>query len=554
MNESPQGQKPPGRFSRAVSSIVGWPFRLTTAGKSALLMSAFLVLALIIVWAVFLTEPGHVAPRHAFTLGRILLVIALLVLIPVATYYVVRMWLEGDRSRFPEIDYAWNAGIEAMRRSGLSLDEVPLFLILGSPGENVERAMASSASDEFRVRGVPEGAAPLHWYVGPDRAYLFLTEPSWVSGLAALSARRTRAAALPPDALAAIAAASAPEPQTAPANPTGTIALGDYLANYGSEAKSAARRAAPSVPSLPSGVEHRGTLAFDTFARRTTPATGRDTLTELPASLVVEQPASLPGQESARRLERLEYVARKLRHARQPLCAANGILMLIPIDLLRGEANEKEELIRAVRSDLTTLQGTLGVRAPVTALIVGMEQEPGFQELVRRVGRDRAAVQRFGRRYDLRALPTPSEMIATAAHVCGAFEDWIYSLFREEDALARPGTARLYDLLCRVRSRLKTPLGEVLARGFGFDPSVRSDDVPFLFSGCYLAATGEAEDRRAFVRGVFEKLDAEQEDVEWTPNSLAVERRYRILSGLLTVVNVALLALLVGMTAFGIFG
>ncbi|MGC1276186.1 MAG: type VI secretion protein IcmF/TssM N-terminal domain-containing protein [Planctomycetaceae bacterium] len=550
MSESPSGQKPPGRFSRAVSRIVGWPFRLSTAGKAAMLMAAFLILAAVVVWAVFLTEPGHVAPRHAFTLGRILLVIALLVLIPLATYYAVRLWLEGDRSRFPEIDFAWNAGIEAMRRSGLALDELPLFLVLGSPGERVEQAMAAASGDEFRIRGVPEGSAPLHWYVSPDRAYLFLTEPSWVSGLAALAARRTQAAALPPDALAALAAAASPAP-SALANPTGTIALGDFLAAYGSSARSAAAGAVPSIP----GEQHRGTLSFDALtAARSMPSAGRHSSSELPPSVALEQPALLPGQESARRLERLEYVARKLRLGRRPLCAANGILVLIPVDLIHGEANEKEELVRAIRSDLTTLQNAVGVRAPVTALLTGMEQESGFQELVRRVGRDRAAAQRFGRRFDIRALPTPAEMAATSAHVCGAFEDWIYSLFREEDALARPGTARLYGLLCHIRSHLKAPLTEVLARGFGHDPSLRSDDLPFLFSGCYVAATGEAEDRRAFVKGVFEKLDSEQEEVEWTPSSLATERRYRLLTGVIAVANVALTISLVAMAAYWVVG
>jgi hypothetical protein len=207
-------------------------------------------------------------------------------------------------------------------------------------------------------------------------------------------------------------------------------------------------------------------------------------------------------------------------------------------------------LARAVRADLTTLQDGLEVRVPVTALLTGLEHEPGFQELVRRVGRDRAVAQRFGRRYDVRALPTPAEMAATSAHVCGAFEDWIYSLFREEDAVSRPGTSRLYGLLCRVRCHLREPLAELLARGFGHDPALRPGDLPFLFSGCYVAATGDAEDRRAFIRGVFEKLTAEQEDIEWTPAALATDRRDRRITAALTAVNAALVASLLAMAVY----
>ena len=438
----------------------------------------------------------------------------------------------------------------------------------GSPGERVENAIAAVCGDDLRVRGAPEGAAPLHWYAGPDRAYLFLTEPSWLSGLAALAARRHLPAAqaadapagLPPDAAAALAAVSGAG-EAAPGGSTGTMALSDFLAAYGAAAKaevsSKVRGAIPSTP----GVANTGTLAFDSFASAQARSSAARSAQRsnlpggtLPSSIALEQPALLPAQESGRRLERLEYVLRKLHLVRRPLCPTNGVLVMIPFELITGEANEKEELVKAIRADLKAVHETLGVRAPVTALLVGLEESPGFQELGRRVGRERAAVQRFGRRYDPRALPTPAEMAATSAHVCGAFEDWIYSLFREDDALVRPGTSRLYSLLCRVRSYAKEPLADVLARGFGYDPTLRTSELPILFSGCYVAATGETEDRRAFLRGVFDKLDAEQEDVEWTPASLAVENRYRLLTNLITAMNIALLILLLGMIAWWIFG
>jgi hypothetical protein len=521
-------------MSKAFARVTGWPSRLTTAGKAGWSMAAFLVLATVFVWAVFLTEPGHVAPRHAFTPGRIAAVASLLLLIPLATHQLVRLWLEGDRSRFPEIDFAWDAGLDAIRRSGLTLNELPIFVVLGSPGERAERAITAACGDDFRVRGVPEGPSPLHWHVGPDRAYLFLTDPSWVSGLAALATRRRQAPSISPAALAALAAAASPSGLA-----SGTVSFDQFAAKAG------------AGPQAAGGDAYRGTLALESLAPAAAArVAGRDVLAEVAPPAALEQPALLPAQESARRLEQLEYVARKLRLARRPLCGANGVLVLLPFELIRGEADEKDELARAVRADLTTLQNGLEVRVPVTALLTGLEQEPGFQELVRRVGRDRAAAQRFGRRYDVRALPTPAEMAATSAHVCGAFEDWIYSLFREEDAMSRPGTSRLYGLLCRVRCHLREPLADLLARGFGFDPALRPGDLPFLFSGCYVAATGEAEDRRAFVRGVFEKLAAEQEDVEWTPASLAAERRHLRVAGALNALNAVLAASLFAMAVY----
>jgi hypothetical protein len=234
----------------------------------------------------------------------------------------------------------------------------------------------------------------------------------------------------------------------------------------------------------------------------------------------------LAPQDSAEQLQRLTYVCQLLRQARRPLCGINGVLTLLPFAAIDAGAAQAEELQRAVKSDLTTLQRALGLRCPVTALVTGLENERGFRELVRRVGRERARAQRFGRRFDVRSEATAAELAALCIHVCGAFEDWAYTLFREEGALTRPGNTRLYGLLCKVRCHLKTRLSQLLAAGFGRDERAAATDDPIEFSGCYFAATGPTEDRQAFVRGVFDKLVQEQEFVEWTRGALTRDARY----------------------------
>ena len=56
----------------------------------------------------------------------------------------------------------------------------------------------------------------------------------------------------------------------------------------------------------------------------------------------------------------------------------------------------------------------------------------------------------------------------------------------------------------------------ILCGGFGHDPERASRGEPVAFSGCYFAATGRSADRRAFLEGVFDKLNEEQDSVEWT--------------------------------------
>jgi hypothetical protein len=543
------------------------PGRITMPAWAAIATALFLVVLVATAWTLLILDP-NIPWRQTLSWTRIFIVAGLVVVIPIVMYYAVRLWLEGDRARFPDIDFAWNAGLRALARNGISLRSTPLFLILGTHDPRHERAVVRAAGLQLRLRGEPDGPAPLHWYANPHGVYLFLTEAGTLSELSAVMARREAellaiapslpeaAPIAPPAALpspmrpatpALATAASSPAPQVSPAAPVaqgmeerpagGTVSLDEYLTES-SVARAEASRQRPVGGGTASPEEHaRMTRTLPAAAASQAVASG-------PAE---DQPALIAPQRAAEQLERLDYVCRLLRRVRDPLCAANGIVTLLPFQAIQAGAREAHELEQAVRSDLVTVQRALHLRCPVTALVEGMEKERGFSELVRRVGPQRAAVQRFGRRYDVRSAATAEDLTALCEHVCGVFEDWIYALFREQDALTRPGNEPLYGLLCTVRSRLKGRLGEILARGYGHDARQHRRDEPFLFSGCYFAATGETDDRQAFVKGVFDKLVEEQEHVEWTARSGVLERRYRWLAvggGLVALAAVAVSGLL----------
>ncbi len=138
-----------------------------------------------------------------------------------------------------------------------------------------------------------------------------------------------------------------------------------------------------------------------------------------------------------------------------------------------------------------------------------MEEESGFQELVRRVGRDRAARQRFGKGFSLSNPPIPERVEALSAHACGSFEAFVYALFREKGSLSKPGNTRLYSLLCKIRRNVQTRLGNILVAGYAAESEQEADAEPFFFGGCYFAAVGDTEDRQAFVRGILDKMPDE---------------------------------------------
>ncbi len=575
----PAPPKEPGKIVSFFRWLGGLPrrfFRQPLPRLAAILTALALIVVVTTAWTIFLLDPESVPWRHAMTIGRIVSVLALLVAIPIVVYWGLRLWLEGDVSPYPEIDFAWKAGLTALRRNGIDIDAAPTFLLLGTGDERHEQRLMDATGLGFRVRGIPEGPAPLHWYANPDGIYLCCTDASWLSALAAKehTAAFEHVASLLPSAEAPVmseAPAAQPEESlitsraamptpVARRTPTGrestrgTIMLDQYVGTQPTAQSFEDTAVAPISPRAESAGS-RGTLMLGAGIAPPAPAAVEEAPFTLgPSPLATRTLPPLAPQQSAERLQRLQYVCHLLRRERRPLCALNGILTVLSFGLLQGGRRDSEELERAVKSDLTTVQRTLQLRCPVSALVAGLDREQGFRELVRRVGRERAAVQRFGKGYDVRAVATVPEMMNLSAHVCGAFEDWIYTLFREQGALARPGNTQLYSLLCKVRLYLKHRLSEVLAAGFGYDPAQQPGDQPVMFSGCYFASTGETEDRQAFVKGVFDKLVDEQEYVEWTHRALKTDRRYRWAAYTGIAASVSLLVGLIGMVAVRAWG
>ncbi len=160
------------------------PFRrLSLPGCAAWALFFFLLLLVIVAWTVFFLNPIHVPWRHAMSWTRMATVLGLTVLTPLTLYAALRYALIRYRTRFPDIDRAWEAGIKALRSNGLSLQGTPVFVILGSPSAELEQSLLDTLGRELLVRGVPDGPAPLHWYAREGAIYLVCSEIGWVSRL-----------------------------------------------------------------------------------------------------------------------------------------------------------------------------------------------------------------------------------------------------------------------------------------------------------------------------------------------------------------------------------
>ena len=498
---------------------------LSLPARIALLVAIFLVICVATASVAFYQTENRASWNYWVNPVRVTVIAVLLVVIPLVVYQVLRLWLTGVRSRFPDIDEAWRAGLAELQRCGIDLSQIPIFLVLGSAGEAQEKAVFGAARLDLRIRDLPPGPAALHWFATADAVYLVLTNTCCLSSLAALGRsvlgeERSRVAPS--------------RPRPAVENIRGTVMVGG---SNPSVASSSPMPAAASSDAAPHS-DIRGTMMLGAAVGDRMPQTAEKKLVMLPPADAGEQRA------------RLGYVCELLRRLRRPLCPVNGLLAWLPYDLILRGSREAIELERCVKRDMDALREGLMLRCPVTVLVVGMEEDAGFRELLRRVGRDRGLAQRFGKGFSLWNPPLHERLTAVCLHACSAFEDWIYALFAERGSLSKPGNTKLFALLCNMRRNVQTRLAKIVANGFGFDPEVEPDHEPLLFGGLYFAATGETEDRQAFIKSVFDKLPEQQEEIEWTEPALREDGKYRTLALCAYVLDTLLLAGLVGMFVY----
>ena len=506
-------------------------FGVSLPARVAVLVGFFLFICVVISAIAFYCwgDRSFFAPfRQPWYLTTVL---TLVIVIPFVVYHVLRLWLEGDVSPFEDIKRAWVEGIAELERQGLDISEIPLFLILGSDGEQREKALFDATGMSLNIREFPQGPRPLHWYANPDGIYLVCTDAGCLSRFAHVAKE------VADDAQAGFIAPT-PGPSGG-AGIRGTIIAG----SEGDQAPDS--QALPVEPSAAVYGDIRGTMELGggSVIARGEP----DSAAEGPAQ---KKPVVLPPTEGNVQERRLEYVCQLIRHARRPVCPVNGVLTLLSFGLIARGPREGVELQKALQRDLNTARHSLKIRCPATAVVIGMEEESGFQELVRRVGRDRAARQRFGKGFSLSNPPIPERVEALAAHACGSFEAFVYALFREKGSLSKPGNTRLYSLLCKIRRNVQTRLGNILVAGFAVDSEQEPDAEPFFFGGCYFAAVGETEDRQAFVRGILDKMPDEEAELEWTRSALVEDRRYQRLAHLVIGLDVLLFGALGAMAAY----
>ncbi|MGE0755679.1 MAG: type VI secretion protein IcmF/TssM N-terminal domain-containing protein [Pirellulaceae bacterium] len=510
---------------------------LSLPGRAAVLVFFVLLICTLAAIGVIYNAQG----RGAASIGHYLMtptfgmVVVLVFVIPVVVYYWLRLWLEGDTARFPDIDAAWREGLAALQANGIDIASMPIFLVVGAPDDRLAKSLFRGTGFEWIVKETPMGVHPLRWYANDRAIYLTCLATGRLGKLHQLGRGAEGARQAAPADLRSTMQPAANLRGTMVAGGGGAVRDTSRAMDFGADA-----------PAEPESNALRGTLVPGAAAGGGRSG-GNAPVSAGGSSVLSRHDADLES-------ERLHYLCELLHRSRRPVCPMNGVLVLLPFEVIQNVMVAKD-IPAAIRSDLETIRESTQLLCPVTALVTGMEQESGFGELVRRVGMSKAKANRFGKGFDVWNAPTAESIDAFSSHACGAFEDWVYNLFRDRDGLNKPGNARLYMLLCKIRSELRARLRNILLHGFSVDPSAKeTDDRPFLFNGCYFAATGDTEDRQAFVRNVFEKMLDMEEELEWTPEAWRQDDRYHALSQFGMAIDFGLVVALIGMVVFRYWG
>lgn len=516
----------PARFLGLPKRLLG----LSLPARVAWVLAIFLVLCVTGYSSLVVFREGWSGLWDRFNPGYISLMLLLLFGLPTAAYWTTRYWIEVESSAFPDIDAAWKAGLEALGKVGIDLGTTPLYVALGIHDANSAGTLMNASGWELLVDGKPEGASPLRWYANRDAVIVFCLD---ACGLSLCHAPQREGVSSNNDyregggisnirqtLVAGGGGSSESERDSRRKGIRGTM-----LADAPMEPES---MPGPSRPAM--GL--RGTMISGASEQWMAGSTTESQTTTRNVDRV----------ELSQQEERLSRVCNLAKQSRQPYCTINGVIAFVNWKLI--SSHQGNSLPMALRQDTLTIVEQGGIHAPLIVVVAGMENEIGFTELVRRVGDERAQGNRFGQGFNHQASPSQQQMIALASNAAGAFEGWVYDLFRQPDCLSRTNNDKLFAMLCRIRSIVQPQLTDLFV---GFSESITPEQPRSLFlGGCYFAATGGGKTRQAFVRSVLSKLVEMQEELQWTDKSLREESRFRGMVQLLTVTNGLLIVFILG--------
>jgi hypothetical protein len=480
----------------ATAAAVRWFGRASVAARIAWIVALFQFVVVVLAVSVVLGAGDRAVLQSWWSPGKALALLLLVVLVPFLVYQAARLWLEHQGGRWPDIAAAWTAAGDELGRQQISLTDAPLFLVLGSDGGELERALLAESSAPLLVQQSPAGGGPLHVFASREAIFVCFSG----AGQTAVTAASIRSAL-----------ADGGQPSNVPLAGVDPKTVSDHDA------------AGPESEAVP--VDARPTAR--------------------------SSPPSRSAKERRDAADRLEFACDQLRQARVPLASINGVVVLLTLQVDSPADADAARLGQAVGEDLATITRVLGVRAPVTLLAGILQDDPAIDDLLPRLDAGKRAAA-FGQPFPVGLPPTAEHLHALAFNATGSLNDRLGELLLDSRRIAeQPANRHLLAMLGRMRLHVSTQIARVLQQAFSSDLHGGTDGrrgVLPLLAGCYVASISGDAGRRAFGRGLLDRVVQLQGELDWTDESLRAEawagRTSRLLFGAAAVMVVAMVAII----------
>ena len=277
-------------------------------------------------------------------------------------------------------------------------------------------------------------------------------------------------------------------------------------------------------------------------------ATSRSTATLTTAPLLpLTAGAGLGGLSPGQRGEaadRLAAICEQIRVRRNPLAPINGILALVPFSPDDDALAVSGMMGQAICEDVMAITKAFGLRAPLTVAFTDLDKMDGVPELIKQLpAADR--LKAVGQAFPPSLTASADQLATVSAVACGRLTELIAGKLGGTGAANQMLANRKFiALMARIRMTLIARIKEVLNNALSFSaPGTGST----MLAGCYVMATDTMADRRAFVRGMFDRMLAVQAELDWTPAKLATDTWSRRMAGSLQILNIGLVLGFIGL-------
>ena len=168
--------------------LPGRPLRMSIEGMITL---TFVVLLLIVtLWAVVRIYRDPDTTGYFYILVAFLAIAVLIPAIAVVTYVTLRLLFEESYEMFDDIQRDWRSGLEELRRRGLDLRQIPLYLVLGGESNDQVHRLFKASGIDFAIMQHPAGRSAIYWYANQEAAFVTCNEVGLLSHLERRAADR----------------------------------------------------------------------------------------------------------------------------------------------------------------------------------------------------------------------------------------------------------------------------------------------------------------------------------------------------------------------------